>query len=289
MTAMPQLRDILNNTPADASDVDFNFQTIENHIASELINRDGSVAMVGALDLQGPAPSAPSHAVPKSYVDAQIVPVGTIWQFAGAAAPTGWAICDGAQKSTTDPAYAALFAVIGYKYGGSGANFNLPNMKGKMVVGVDSGDALFNDRGKTGGSKNAIVIAHSHTVASHVHASAAHVHSINHGHTASAAAAPDHKHWAADAIDTFFAHGREGAVTHGAGAGNTFADLHNLETAPAGAHNHAITVNAHAGNSGSTTPGNTGPAAPATDSVGSSGTNANLPPFVTVNYIVRIG
>ena len=49
MTAMPPLRDILNNTPVNAVDVDFNFKALQTHVGSELINRDGSVAMTAPL------------------------------------------------------------------------------------------------------------------------------------------------------------------------------------------------------------------------------------------------
>ena len=41
MTAMPPLRPILNNTPASATDVDWNFQAVEDYVATDLIHRDG--------------------------------------------------------------------------------------------------------------------------------------------------------------------------------------------------------------------------------------------------------
>lgn len=68
MTAMPTLRTIANGTPADATDVEYNFDTIETHVAAELVNRDGSVAMTGALTLPG-SPSAANEAATKGYVD----------------------------------------------------------------------------------------------------------------------------------------------------------------------------------------------------------------------------
>lgn len=55
------------------------------------------------------------------------VPVGSTIAWAGnTTAPTGWLFCQGQGVSTTT--YSALFAVIGYTYGGSGATFNLPTM-----------------------------------------------------------------------------------------------------------------------------------------------------------------
>jgi hypothetical protein len=37
----------------------------------------------------------------------------------------GWLACDGQALATAD--YPALFGLIGYTYGGSGANFNVPD------------------------------------------------------------------------------------------------------------------------------------------------------------------
>ena len=47
---------------------------------------------------------------------------------------TNWRQCNGATLSKTT--YPELFAVIGYTYGGSGDNFELPNLRGKFVTGV---------------------------------------------------------------------------------------------------------------------------------------------------------
>jgi len=44
--------------------------------------------------------------------------------------------CDGSSLSTTT--YAALFAKIGYMYGGSGANFNIPDYRGEFLRGFDN-------------------------------------------------------------------------------------------------------------------------------------------------------
>jgi microcystin-dependent protein len=43
----------------------------------------------------------------------------------------GWLKCDGRSLDTT--AYNLLFQVIGYTFGGSGANFNLPNAQGRVI------------------------------------------------------------------------------------------------------------------------------------------------------------
>ena len=43
----------------------------------------------------------------------------------------GWLLCDGTSYSTTD--YPDLFAVIGYIFGGSNSQFNVPNCSGKFL------------------------------------------------------------------------------------------------------------------------------------------------------------
>ena len=58
-----------------------------------------------------------------------VMPVGCVIPFAGAAAPTGWLLCQGQAVSRTT--YAQLFSVIGTTYGsGDGSTtFNLPDMR----------------------------------------------------------------------------------------------------------------------------------------------------------------
>lgn len=64
------------------------------------------------------------------------VPTGMISPFGGSVAPPGYLLCYGEGLSTTT--YAALFAVVGYTYGGSGATFNAPDLRGRTVYGPDA-------------------------------------------------------------------------------------------------------------------------------------------------------
>jgi microcystin-dependent protein len=43
----------------------------------------------------------------------------------------GWLLCDGRAASTDE--YRTLFAVLGYRFGGSGSTFNLPNPQGRVL------------------------------------------------------------------------------------------------------------------------------------------------------------
>lgn len=66
--------------------------------------------------------------------------VGEIRLFAGYYAPTGWKFCDG--TSLNRNSYMNLFAVIGTTYGGSGENFNLPDLRGRVPVHSGTGPGL---------------------------------------------------------------------------------------------------------------------------------------------------
>jgi phage-related tail fiber protein len=69
-----------------------------------------------------------------------VAPAGIISAYGGGVAPAGWLLCDGSAVSCMT--YAALFAAIGTSYGaGDGAmTFNVPDLRGRFVRGVD-GDA----------------------------------------------------------------------------------------------------------------------------------------------------
>lgn len=55
------------------------------------------------------------------------MPIGTMVRWhSGVTVPDGWLSADGSSKDKTT--YLALFNVIGYTYGGSGANFTLPTV-----------------------------------------------------------------------------------------------------------------------------------------------------------------
>ena len=71
-------------------------------------------------------------------------PTGTVVSFAGASAPGGWLPCDGTAVSRTT--YATLFGVVGTTYGaGDGSTtFNLPDLRGRAVIGVGQGSGLSN-------------------------------------------------------------------------------------------------------------------------------------------------
>ncbi|MFN7928961.1 MAG: tail fiber protein, partial [Blastocatellia bacterium] len=68
--------------------------------------------------------------------------IGTVRLFAGSYYPPGFVACDGRSLSTAT--FSALFAKIGYTYGGSGANFNVPDLRGRTPIGRGQGTGLTN-------------------------------------------------------------------------------------------------------------------------------------------------
>ena len=91
------------------------------------------------------------------------LPAGTISAWAAETAPANWLLCDGSPISRTT--YASLFAVIGTKFGaGDGTTtFNVPNLKGRVLIGKDSTQTEFDTLGETGGAKS-VSTAHSHAL-----------------------------------------------------------------------------------------------------------------------------
>lgn len=65
------------------------------------------------------------------------LPAGSMVDFAGTTAPSGWLMCDGAAVSRT--VYASLFSALGTAYGsGDGSTtFNLPDYRGRFARYLD--------------------------------------------------------------------------------------------------------------------------------------------------------
>lgn len=122
------------------------------------------------------------------------LPAGSISWFAGSGAPAGWLIRDGSLVPVAT--YPNLFAVIGYTYGGSGANFALPDDRGLAVGGSGLGTAV---PGLTSRTLGSVTGSETHTLtvaelATHTHVQDSHNHSqVAHAHTS-----PAHSHGITD-------------------------------------------------------------------------------------------
>lgn len=106
-------------------------------------------------------------------------PAGVMKAYGGAAAPTGYLLCDGASKLRAD--YPDLFTAIGTTYGAAdGTHFNVPDLRGRVAIGKDGGAGRVtattftpdgNTLGAVGGEQTHAMIAaengvHNHTASS---------------------------------------------------------------------------------------------------------------------------
>ena len=85
--------------------------------------------------------------------------IGEVRLFAGNFAPQGWAFCEGQTMSIQQ--YTALFSLLGVQYGGDGrTNFNLPDLRGRVPVGVGqlSGTNLYIQQGQVTGSPSVTIL-----------------------------------------------------------------------------------------------------------------------------------
>ena len=72
--------------------------------------------------------------VPNINYNYSTCPIGSIFAFSSERIPLGFFICDGASYKVAD--YPDLYAVIGNTYGGDGTNFNVPDYRETVLVGV---------------------------------------------------------------------------------------------------------------------------------------------------------
>jgi microcystin-dependent protein len=105
-----------------------------------------SIALTGELSVPTISSNTnfteiPTITVNDAVYNVSTVPTGTIKiLISNISPPAGYIPCDGAPYATT--AYPELYAVIGFTYGGSGDNFNVPNMISYFPIGGNGVNAL---------------------------------------------------------------------------------------------------------------------------------------------------
>jgi len=206
-----------------------------------------ATAVTTKADLLSPVftgtPTAPTAATGTSttqlattaFATAAISPfTGAMLMWPTATAPSGFLLCNG--QTVSRSTYAALFTILGVVFGsGDGSTtFTLPDYRNKTVLGA--GDLYA--AAATGGSKDAVVVSHTHTATSTV-TDPGHFHTTN-----------------------YFTAG--GSTANGLFSNANTSSALNTNTAVTG-----ITV------------------ATTNASAGTSGTNANLPPYLGVYFIIK--
>lgn len=184
------------------------------------------------------------------------VPTGGMMMWGTASAPTGYLLCNGSAVSRST--YAALFAVIGTAFGsGDGSTtFNLPDFRDRFPVGAGTSYSA----NSTGGSKDAITVAHTHTGTTDSNGAHQHLVVASVGNTGAPSPGTGPTVDGSNSVSAFgWSANSESYILAGTSGPN--AGL----SSSAGAHTHTFTT------------GSTGP----------SGTNANLPPYVGVYFIIK--
>lgn len=251
--------EIKNEASRDARPVQANFAAVSDALNNDVILVDGTVAMAAELTLAG-SPSADLHAATKGYVD-QIVPVGAVSMYAGATAPTGYLLCQGQLvNKSTYPDLWDLIEAAGNPFGAAtSTQFRLPDLRSRFPVGLGTA-SWSNALGESGGSADAVLVSHGHD------------HSIS-------ASQGDHSHPVGgetinsnDAVGKFYT--RRGTP----GTNFDWADPGEGSRVRWDAYQYPPTSDASAGAitiSGGIT------------AAGESATNNNLPPYVTMNFIIK--
>lgn len=100
-----------------------------------------------------------------SFSVVQGVPSGSVFALAGTqtGVPSGYLECDGSSVSRST--YAALFAVIGTTYGSaSGTTFNVPNLRGQFIRGVNTTGSGTDANRNIGSSQSEDNKLHNHSI-----------------------------------------------------------------------------------------------------------------------------
>jgi len=124
-----------------------------------ILGKGGNVnnTNIAKFEMNGTNPIVKSFG---SFEGNGITPIGGIIMWGGSVAgvPSGFKLCNGdsLSKSANNNEFLALFNALGYIHGGSGDNFNIPNLRDKFVVGAhaDNSDTTYPQikPGATGGS-----------------------------------------------------------------------------------------------------------------------------------------
>ncbi len=185
----------------------------------------------------------PNITGPVTKTNAQINAMGTVAEVLAAVYPVGSIYTNA--TNATNPG-----TLLGF---GTWVSFGA----GRVPVGFDAGNSLFNAAEKTGGSYDATLVGHTHTWSGSAITSDAgtHAHSINDPGHAHSYVMPNTGYGAIPAAESNTAWYQ---------GGTTGASATGISMNAAGNHNHSVSMSG------------------TTSSSGSSATNANVQPFITV-------
>lgn len=294
--SVPQSNDLVAGGPADFTQA---FQVLDNAVTFS----DGPIGNIPTPGLAGRRYYATDIGCELFDTGSAWIqvgtpsPVGTIMQYIGASDPLDaqgvarWLVSDGRSLSRTT--YSSLFAIIGTTYGGTGTTFNLPDLRGRVLAGVDGGAGRLhaqalssvnnqNTLSGTGGVdgyalQDAEMPIHSHG-----------------GATTGMSGNNPHAHGVSDPT-----HNHANFVGDGTAVVSQATPWFGQNFVPQGSGLVCAATVASAGNVGSATavnPASTGIGVQSTDINhahgitfdGSSSPHNNMPPYLVVNHIIKV-
>lgn len=190
----------------------------------------------------------------------QPAPAGSIMMWPSNTIPTGWHLCDGSSMARAD--YPALFAVLGTTYGNNdSSSFNLPDMRGLFVAGKGANN-YSNLNQKGGANTVALTVSempkHNHDTASSVSDGSVTTDEKGaHRHTVESALGTDSTGW---------------RYNLGPETCNQYTQQVQFDNSDAlvlsenGAHKHSVALKAR----------------------GSGNAHENRPPYIVLNYIIKL-
>lgn len=201
--------------------------------------------------------------------------IGFICMYGGTVAPNGFLLCDGSAVSRTT--YADLFSSIGVTYGsGDGSTtFNLPDLTGRVVVGVSNDYAI----GDTGGEETHALL--SSEMPSHVHEVPTHGHS--HSIKASTPA------FAHSITQPMFQYNPPSGARNGSTSTYSAGKQSITTQTSAASRSTNVAVSAHAAAVCTMSGGVTDCDAFNSASSGAGSAHSNMQPFVALSFIIYAG
>jgi microcystin-dependent protein len=181
-----------------------------------------------------------------AFVQTNGSPTGGLMMWPTATPPTGWLLCNG--QAVSRATYSVLFAILGTAFGvgDNSTTFNLPNYTNRVPVGAGGLYAT----AATGGSKDAVVVGHTHTGTTNPDS---HSHYVSSTGTGSPSGGSYLGNYNPQNFDNFK------PVLSGT------TTVANDKLSSPYTHSHAFT----------------------TESTGSSGTDANMQPYLAIYYIIK--
>lgn len=116
------------------------------------VDADGKLKLSTDASVSGPLAVAKGG----TGTTVQVVPTGVIIAWTTTSAPTGYLLCDGSAVNRTT--YSTLFGVISTTYGvGDGSTtFNLPDLRGRVVIMVDGAANRITSASTNGGNADTL-------------------------------------------------------------------------------------------------------------------------------------